>query len=170
MLTAIQRTPSSFSSSSMAYPTFRTVAIRSMRSGSFVTVYGVRDTISELFQISSISESGSSANSALPTPEQYSGILFPTLETMRIELTVDSTLSIYTASVPSLRTRCTVSPVCSESFLRDGWIRDAIFVCSRILLPISRNFKDSAYFKDSSSWRIYPMYWRDVTRRCVVLL
>ena len=60
---------------------------------------------------------------------------------MRIELTVDSTLSIYTASVPSLRTRCTVSPVCSESFFRDGWIRDAIFVCSRILLPISRNLR-----------------------------
>ena len=122
-----------------------------MRSDRLVTVYGVREVISELFQISSISGSGNSASSALPTPEQYNGIRLPTLDTMRIELTVDSTLSIYTASVPSLRTRCTVSPVCSESFFRDGWIRDAIFVCSRILLPISRNFKDSAYFKDSSS-------------------
>ena len=34
-------------------------------------MYGVRDTISELFQISLISGSGSSASSALPTPEQY---------------------------------------------------------------------------------------------------
>ena len=47
-----------------------------------------------------------------------------------------------TASVPSRFTRWTVSPVCSDRRFNDGWIKAAILVCSRIRLPISKNFRD----------------------------
>lgn len=43
-------------------------------------------------------------------------------------------------------------------------------VCSNIFPPISKNFRDSEYFKDSSSWRMYPRQTREFTRRWVVLL